>query len=69
MTVSLPPSRQSTIHRRSKRWTHRQLLEIEHFFKSYNEAEGRQFKVLSRRGCTDATKLVKSAFNDLGFAE
>ena len=38
-----------------------QLVEIEHFFKSYNDAEGRTFKVLRRRGPTDATKLVKSA--------
>jgi inorganic pyrophosphatase len=41
-----------------------QLLEIEHFFKSYNEAEGRQFKVLKRRGPSEALKLVKAASTD-----
>jgi inorganic pyrophosphatase len=37
------------------------LNEIEHFFTSYNEAEGRQFKVLRRRGPRTAEKLVKKA--------
>jgi inorganic pyrophosphatase len=41
-----------------------QLLEIEHFFRSYNGAERRQFKVLTRRSPSDATKLVKSASTD-----
>ncbi len=38
-----------------------QLHEIEHFFKSYNEAQGRQFKVLGRRGPQDAANAVKAA--------
>jgi len=35
------------------------LGEIEHFFISYNQAEGRQFKPLARRGPKAAEKLVK----------
>jgi inorganic pyrophosphatase len=37
------------------------LDEIEHFFISYNEAEGRQFKPLARRGPDRAWQLLKQA--------
>jgi inorganic pyrophosphatase len=37
------------------------LDEIEHFFISYNEAEGRRFQPLGRRGPADAEKLVEGA--------
>jgi inorganic pyrophosphatase len=35
------------------------LTEIEHFFCSYHELEGKPFKVLSRRGPKQAERLVK----------
>lgn len=38
-----------------------QLHDIEHFFKSNNEAQGRQFKVLGRRGPQHAANAVKAA--------
>jgi inorganic pyrophosphatase len=34
------------------------LDEIEHFFVSYNQMEGRQFKPLARRGADDAQELL-----------
>jgi inorganic pyrophosphatase len=37
------------------------LDEIEHFFVSYNQAEGRRLKPLARRGPKDAEKLVEGA--------
>jgi inorganic pyrophosphatase len=37
------------------------LREIEHFFVSYNEAEGRQFKCLGRRDAKHALELVDKA--------
>jgi inorganic pyrophosphatase len=37
------------------------LDEIEHFFTSYNEMEGRQFKPLSRRGPDRARELLEQA--------
>lgn len=35
--------------------------ELEHFFRSYNEAKGKEFKPLGNRGPTEAKKLVKEA--------
>ena len=41
---------------------HRQRLdEIEHFFVAYNEAEGRQFKPLGRRGVQQARELLEKS--------
>ena len=40
--------------------------EIEHFFISYNEVEGRKFKPLARRGPGHARKLLKQAMLDAG---
>jgi inorganic pyrophosphatase len=37
------------------------LDEIEHFFVSYNESEGRQFKPIARRGASAAEKLIAEA--------
>ena len=37
------------------------LDEIEHFFASYNEMEGRRFKTLGRKGPAKARALVKKA--------
>jgi inorganic pyrophosphatase len=37
------------------------LREIEHFFVSYNQMEGRQFKPLARRGADRAHELLKEA--------
>jgi len=37
------------------------LREIEHFFVSYNEMEGREFRVLARRGPKQAEKLLEAA--------
>lgn len=37
------------------------LDEIEHFFVAYNEAEGREFKPIARRGVTAAEKLIVEA--------
>ena len=42
------------------------LDEIEHFFVSYNEAEGRQFKPLGRQGPSRARKLLKEAMRGTG---
>jgi inorganic pyrophosphatase len=44
------------------------LDEIEHFFVSYNQIEGRQFKPLARRGATHAQKLLKEATEGAGSA-
>lgn len=35
--------------------------ELEHFFESYNEAKGKQFKPLGKRGPAEAKKLVERA--------
>jgi len=37
----------------------RLLAEIEHFFVSYNEAEGKRFEVLGRRGPAAAARLIR----------
>jgi len=37
------------------------LDEIEHFFKSYNEMEGRAFRALGRDGAGTATAMVRSS--------
>lgn len=37
------------------------LDEIEHFFVSYNEVEGRTFKPIARRGASEAEKLLAQA--------
>ena len=37
------------------------LAEIEHFFVSYNEAKGKEFKVLGRAGPERAKELIQSA--------
>jgi inorganic pyrophosphatase len=42
----------------------RLLQEIEHFFISYIEMAGKQFKPLARRGPHRAEKLVKQAARD-----
>jgi len=39
----------------------RRLSELEHFFVSYNDAEGRRFEPLARRGPSAAMTLVKKA--------
>jgi inorganic pyrophosphatase len=38
-----------------------QIAEIEHFFVSYNEIEGRTFEVLARKGPEEAEQLVQAA--------
>jgi inorganic pyrophosphatase len=43
------------------------LDEIEHFFVSYNEMEGRQFKPLARRGADHAQELLEEAIESGGF--
>jgi inorganic pyrophosphatase len=42
------------------------LDEVEHFFVSYNEMEGRQFKPLGRRGPDRARELLEEATRDAG---
>jgi inorganic pyrophosphatase len=42
------------------------LDEIEHFFVSYNQMEGRQFKPLGRRGAEHAQKLLEEATKGAG---
>ena len=37
------------------------LHEIEHFFRSYNEAKGKQFRVLNRSGADRARQVIKEA--------
>ena len=37
------------------------LKELEHFFQSYNEAQGKTFKLLANRGPKRAKRLVKDA--------
>jgi inorganic pyrophosphatase len=44
------------------------LDEIEHFFVSYNQAEGRQFKPLARRGADHAQELLEEATAGAGSA-
>src|SRR5262249_40401169 len=44
------------------------LDEIEHFFVSYNQAEGRQFKPLARRGADHARELLEEATAGAGAA-
>ena len=45
------------------------LDEVEHFFVSYNEMEGRQFKPLARRGPGRAQELLKQATHAAGAAD
>lgn len=40
------------------------LEEIEHFFSSYNEMEGREFKALARRGIKEAEAIIKASMVD-----
>ena len=40
------------------------LREIEHFFISYNEVEGRKFKLLGRHGPERAIELLEAAFRN-----
>jgi inorganic pyrophosphatase len=42
------------------------LDEIEHFFISYNQVEGRQFKPLARRGAHDAQALLEQVMGGAG---
>ena len=42
------------------------LDEIEHFFVSYNQVEGRQFKPLARRGVEHTQELVEQAIHSSG---
>jgi inorganic pyrophosphatase len=42
------------------------LDEIEHFFVSYNQVEGRQFKPLGRRGAEHARRLLEEALAGAG---
>src|SRR5262245_26972397 len=52
---------------RSLEEVNRQRLdEIEHFFVSYNEMEGRQFKPLARRGADHAWELLEKATGGAG---
>jgi inorganic pyrophosphatase len=44
----------------------RRLVEIEHFFVSYNRLEGRQFKPLARRGADHARGLLGAATGGAG---
>ena len=37
------------------------LREIEHFFRSYTEAQGRQFRISGRGGAKAAERILKSA--------
>src|SRR5215475_14505888 len=46
----------------------RRLDEIEHFFVSYNQMEGRQFKPLDRRGADHAQELLEAATGGAGSA-
>jgi inorganic pyrophosphatase len=43
-----------------------QLEEIEHFFVSYNQVEGRQFRPLARRGADHAQQLLEEATRGAG---
>jgi inorganic pyrophosphatase len=45
------------------------LDEVEHFFVSYNQMEGRQFKPLARHGADRAQKLLQAATRDTGRGE
>lgn len=37
------------------------LYDIEHFFRSYNEAQGREFKISGRGGPREAQKMFRDA--------
>ena len=41
------------------------LEEIEHFFCSYNEMEGREFNALAQRGVKDAEEVLKAVHDCL----
>lgn len=41
--------------------TEQQLREIEHFFRSYNQAQGREFKITGRGGARQAQKMFRDA--------
>jgi inorganic pyrophosphatase len=56
-------------HRSLDEVNRQRLDEIEHFFISYNEAEGRQFKPLARRGPDRAWQLLKQATRGARAAE
>ena len=41
-----------------------QLKEIEHFFRSYNQAHGREFRITGRSGARQAQKMFRDAVRD-----
>ena len=47
----------------------RLVQEIEHFFVSYNQMEGRQFRPLGRQGADRAWKLLEESVRDTGSEE
>lgn len=40
------------------------LREIEHFFRSYNQAQGRQFRITGRSGARQAQKMFRDAMRE-----
>jgi inorganic pyrophosphatase len=41
-----------------------QLKDIEHFFRSYNQAQGREFRITGRSGARQAQKMFRDAVRD-----
>jgi len=46
-----------------------QLKEIEHFFRSYNQAQGREFRITGRGGARQAQKMFRDAVREFGRLE
>lgn len=61
MIRSLPAGNNSCRVRSFDELGRQRLDEIEHFFIAYNEAEGRKFKPLARRGSEKAKELVHAS--------
>jgi inorganic pyrophosphatase len=40
------------------------LREIEHFFRSYNQAQGREFRITGRSGARQAQKMFRDAMRE-----
>ncbi len=60
--IAVPETPVNPARTRSIRSLHeRQLREIEHFFVSYNQAQGRELKIVSRFGASAAQRLLSAA--------
>lgn len=58
-TIETPVNRPDI--RRLEQVSEQKLRDIEHFFRSYNQAQGREFKITGRGGAQQAQKMFREA--------